>query len=64
MLANGLAFYAAEVNTDRIKRLLLPDPNGEGFKFHMGTTAHKAQDEAVREATRLAKRAGAPRALV
>src|SRR5262245_57324990 len=31
----GQKFYQAEKNTDRIKKLLLPNPDGEAFKSHI-----------------------------
>jgi len=58
IMVNGLTVYGAEVNTGQIKRLLLPNPNGEAFKFHLSTQVHSKQDDALKQATEIAQKLG------
>jgi hypothetical protein len=55
----GQKFYHAEENTDRVKRLLLPDPSGESFKYHIGTGPYADAVSMVNGITNLAKAKGA-----
>ncbi len=55
----GQKFYHAEENTDRIKKLLLPNPFGESFKFLISTGPFQEATDMIHKITTLAKNKGA-----
>jgi len=55
----GSKFYHAQNNVGVIKRLLLPNPEGEAIKYHAQTVKHPLTTKLIREATREAIKAGA-----
>jgi hypothetical protein len=58
-MVNGLRYYSEAINTHRVKKLLLPNPDGDALKFHAGTSSHPWQAEEIKGTTQLAKEAGA-----
>jgi hypothetical protein len=55
----GQRFYHSDENTDKIKKLLLPDPDGEAFKALIDTGPNVSAGEQLKEITALAKNKGA-----
>jgi hypothetical protein len=55
----GQKFYDSDENADRIKRLLLPNPNGEAFKRQIATGPHHTAGDELKRITRRAQQKGA-----
>jgi hypothetical protein len=55
----GSKFYHAQTNAGVVKRLLLPNPDGDIIKYHAGTVEHAMTMTLIREATELARTSGA-----
>jgi hypothetical protein len=54
----GQQFYDSDENLGLIKKLLLPDPNGEAFKFMVDTGPNRGAPNDLKDATRVAKTKG------
>jgi hypothetical protein len=59
LLVVGVKFYRAQANLDKIKRLLLPNPDGETLKWFAETINGKDTSRVIKETTKLALKAGA-----
>ncbi len=55
----GQKFYHASKETHKIKRLLLPNPDSETFKFLTKTCHNWAEESTLQQITDLAKKSGA-----
>jgi hypothetical protein len=59
IMVNGLDYYSSGINTHCIKKLLLPNPEGDALKSHAAVSSHPGQAEVIKETTQLAKKARA-----
>jgi hypothetical protein len=55
----GQKFYHAGDDTHKVRRLLLPNPRSENFKFFTSTGPNWSAENTLKEITELAKKAGA-----
>jgi hypothetical protein len=55
----GQKFYHASEDTHKIRRLLLPDPASDAFKFHTSTGHDWSAEATIADITKLAKQCGA-----